>query len=131
MQGAQSGGWRTISAIEEKGLVVSGLVGPKMTSVGRPSAAATCAGPVSLVTSRSTAERTSTACERLVLPVKITGLCFIRLATSRDTSSSSGEPISKIWALDSINRSAKAAKRSAGQRLARLLIEPGHKAITR
>src|SRR5205809_563105 len=53
-QGAQSGGWRTISPYGEKGRVVSGLVGPKMTSVGRPRAGAMWAGPVSLVTKRST-----------------------------------------------------------------------------
>src|SRR6185295_11729573 len=38
IHGAQSGGFCTISPSGEKGRVVKGLVGPKMTSVGRPSA---------------------------------------------------------------------------------------------
>src|SRR6185436_12280219 len=39
MHGAQSGGSRIISAFVDSGYVVSGLVGPKMTNVGVPTAA--------------------------------------------------------------------------------------------
>src|SRR6185503_1777592 len=53
MHGAQSGGFLRISASGANGRVVKGLVGPKITIVGRPSAAPMCAGPVSLVTIRS------------------------------------------------------------------------------
>src|ERR1041385_8377837 len=49
IQGAHSGGRRIISAKGEKGRVVKGLVGPKITSVGTSNAEAICAGPVSLV----------------------------------------------------------------------------------
>src|SRR5262249_49009453 len=44
---------RIASARAPRGAVSNSLVGPKIVSVGRPSAAATRAGPVSLLTSRS------------------------------------------------------------------------------
>src|SRR5678815_3305347 len=59
MHGAQSGGCLKTVASGANGLVVRGFVGPKITIVGRPSAAPMCAGPVSLVTIRSA--RSSTA----------------------------------------------------------------------
>src|SRR5215213_10992338 len=59
MHGAQSGGCIKTSASGANGRVVNGLVGPKITIVGRPSAAPMCAGPVSLVTIKSA--RSSTA----------------------------------------------------------------------
>src|SRR6185369_12677521 len=59
MHGAQSGGCLKTSASGANGRVVRGFVGPKITIVGRPSAAPMCAGPVSLVTIRSA--RSSTA----------------------------------------------------------------------
>src|SRR5215217_505030 len=59
MHGAQSGGCLRTSASGANGRVVSGFVGPKITIVGRPSAAPMCAGPVSFVTIRSA--RSSTA----------------------------------------------------------------------
>src|SRR5215217_2458772 len=59
MHGAQSGGCLRTSASGANGRVVRGFVGPKITIVGRPSAAPMCAGPVSLVTIRSA--RSSTA----------------------------------------------------------------------
>ena len=42
-----------ISPEGPNGRVVTGFVGPKMTTVGVPTAAPMCAGPVSLVTSTS------------------------------------------------------------------------------
>src|SRR6185369_16635767 len=59
MHGAQSGGCLRTSASGANGRVVKGFVGPKITIVGRPSAAPMCAGPVSFVTIKSA--RSSTA----------------------------------------------------------------------
>src|SRR5688572_11939827 len=131
IQGAQSGGTLIICPLSEYGLVVSGLVGPKITSVGRPSADAMCAGPVSFVTNRSTTLNTPTSCVRLVSPVRTIGLRRILALTCDDTSNSASEPIKTTSACKSaINRSPNAAKRSAGQRFALLLIDPGQSAIT-
>src|SRR5215213_650679 len=130
MHGAQSGGSLRISASGPKGRVVKGFVGPKITSVGRPSAAPMCAGPVSLVTIRSARSNTAVIWSRLVLPVSTTGWFCIRLTTSSETSISFFDPINNTFRPASINRSASAANLSGGQRFARLLIDPGQIATT-
>ncbi len=131
MHGAHSGGLRTTSASAENGRVVSGFVGPKMTTTGQPTAAATCAGPVSFVTSRSHAPRSAAVCARFVLPVSIEGRLRARRATSSEMSSSSRAPTSMTCVpARSASMSASAAKRSTGQRFARLFVEPGQSATS-
>src|ERR1041384_5978015 len=71
--GARWGGARWTAAGGAKGRVVSGFVGPKITSVGRCRAAAMCAGPVSFVTSRLQWLRTATVSARFVAPVSTMG----------------------------------------------------------
>ena len=62
-----------ISPAAPKGLVVNGLVGPKMTRVGVLTAAPICAGPVSLVIKRSPTLMIAAASATVVFPVKTIG----------------------------------------------------------
>src|SRR5713101_943988 len=93
MQGAQSGFCRMISALGANGRVVNGFVGPKITSVGVPTAEPMCAGPVSFVIRTSATLMIAAASATLVLPVSTTGAFLVSSETSFETSTSAGEPI--------------------------------------
>src|SRR5437016_8138293 len=93
MHGAQSGGWRMISAVGAKGRVVAGFVGPKITSVGVPTAEPMCAGPVSFVIRTSATLISAVASATLVWPVSTIGLFIVCSETSFETSISAGDPI--------------------------------------
>src|SRR5712692_2265439 len=93
MHGAQSGFCRIISELGANGRVVNGFVGPKITSVGVPTAEPMCAGPVSFVIRMSATLMIAVASATLVLPVSTTGAFRARLQTCSETSISAGEPI--------------------------------------
>src|SRR5262245_31708977 len=117
---------RIASARGPRGAVSNSLVGPKIVSVGRPSAAATWAGPVSLLTSRSQASRAPINSAGPVSPARlIAPRRFICRMIRSTPSRSEAAPMKTIREPSaSISRSASAAKRSSGQRFARLLVAP-------
>src|SRR5436190_23764116 len=93
MHGAQSGGWRMISAVGAKGRVVAGFVGPKITSVGVHTAEPICAAPVSFVIRMSAILMMDVASATEVLPVRTTGRCRVWLNTRSEISASALDPI--------------------------------------
>src|SRR5689334_16196299 len=127
MHGAQSGGCRMILPVGPNGRVVSGFVGPKMTSVGVPTAAPMCAGPVSFVINTSANLMSAATSATEVLPVSTSGELDTNAATLWDTSISPGDPINATIAPVAFNLSVSSAYRSAGQRFARLLTDPGQR----
>ena len=61
---------RKVRAFLERGGVKCGLVGPKRATCGRCKAAATCIKPESFETTALAIDRMSTACARVVFPVR-------------------------------------------------------------
>ncbi len=125
MHGEHSTSLLVISALREKGRVVSGFVGPKMAIVSVPTAGATCARPMSFEINRSTTLSKAAASPISVFPVRSTGALCAVPRTSPATSESSLEPTSStLRCACNCNKSLSLAKWSAGHLLATEFVEP-------
>src|SRR5690606_38620259 len=104
-------------ASSESGGVYEGLLEPKSATSGRPSAAATCMRPESLLTTTAANDTSSMASSSVVSPHRLR-LDAARPAMAAPASRSPAPPISQTASPRAVRPSASAATERPGQRLA-------------
>ena len=100
------------------GLVRSGDVEPKMPTVGRPSAPATCMAPESLPAKASASARSATSSPTDVSPAATSAPARHAAATSRQRARSDGAPTRTDSTSRAASRSTRAAQCAAGHSFA-------------
>src|SRR6266581_3054401 len=108
---------RTTRALAERGGVCSGLDEPYSATTGRPTLAATCISPESLLTTTSASERRSIALARSVLPQRLVAAPPLERTISSPMSRSFSEPNNQTARPCAASFFASEAKYRAGQRL--------------